>query len=86
MTRIKTSARIFLSFMIFIAVSGNCFVWWNFVARAEAETKTEPFAPEQLATKNTNVTQCTMAGNVPVMGFDLKVVCLEPSGKVAWIR
>jgi hypothetical protein len=47
----------------------------------------EPFTtPEQLAAKDAAVTHCVMEQNVPVMGFNMKVVCLKPSGQIAWVR
>ncbi len=56
-------------------------------AESTAKAAEPPLAtPEQMAAKDAAVTQCTMAQNVPVMGFNLKVVCLEPSGRIAWIR
>lgn len=41
---------------------------------------------EQLDTKNAAVTQCLAQQYQPVMGFNLKVVCLKPEGGIAWVR
>jgi hypothetical protein len=66
-----------------VVVTGMLF--WDSAKACPKEP--EPFAtPEQLDTKNSAVTQCYAQQGQPVMGFNLKVVCLEPSGKIAWVR
>ena len=54
-------------------------------AESTAKAAEPPFiSAEQMAAKDAAVTQCVMEQRVPVMGFRLKVVCLELSGKIAW--
>jgi hypothetical protein len=54
---------------------------------AKGVSAAEPFTtPEQIATKDAAITHCMMEQNVPVMGFNMKVVCLKPSGQIAWVR
>jgi hypothetical protein len=51
-----------------------------------SEQPVESFTtPEQLAAKEAAVTQCIMEQKVPVMGFNMKVVCLKPD-QIAWVR
>lgn len=58
------------------------------VARPARAATVEPSftTPEQMNVKDAAVTQCLTEQRVPVMGFNLKVVCLELGGRVAWIR
>lgn len=73
-----------LSFVAFLSVAQVVGLYAAFRSEpCQAEPKP---SPERLAHNNATVTQCYMQSNIPVMGFEGKTVCLEPSGKVAWIR